>query len=214
MTILQIICLVAFIIVIGLTIKNIPFAQFRADSRRQHIVFGAAASVFFLWIFRAGIFPGLDVHFLWLPALALILGFRFAILAASFALAGTTVIGLDSWSMFGVNGLLGICAPIALTYVIYIISFHRIPRNLFVYIFVCAFFPGAAMIAIKMGLLGGYYFIDGMYEWEVIKDNYLILIPLLLFPEGMLNGMTLTLLTIYKPEWIYTFHDKFYIDNK
>ncbi|MCW8090611.1 energy-coupling factor ABC transporter permease [Alteromonas sp. ASW11-130] len=214
MTILQIVCLVAFLLVNGLIIKNISFEQFRADSRRQHIVFGAAASVFALWLFRAGIYPGLDVHFLWLPALALILGFRFAILAGTLALVGTTIIGHDDWSMLGVNGLLGIVAPIALTYVIFMISFHRIPRNLFVYIFVCAFFPGAAMIALKMGLLGGYYFIDSIYAWDVIKDNYLILIPLLLFPEGMLNGMTITLLTIYKPEWVYTFHDKFYLDNK
>ncbi|NMH58750.1 energy-coupling factor ABC transporter permease [Alteromonas ponticola] len=214
MTILQIFSLAAFLLVVGLILKNIHFEQFRSDSRRQHIVFGAAASVFFLWIFRAGIFPGLDVHFLWLPALALTLGFRFALLTATIALAGTTLVGLDDWAMFGVNGLLGVCAPIALTYLIYIISFHRIPRNLFVYIFVCAFFPGAAMIAIKMGLLGGYYFVDGIYDWDVIRDNYLILIPLLLFPEGMLNGMTITLLTIYKPEWVYTFHDKFYIDKK
>ncbi len=214
MTIIQFLSLLGYLLVIGIVLKNIPLAQFRADSRRQHIVFGAAASIFFLWIFRAGIFTGLDVHFLWLPALALTLGFRFAILSATLALTGTTAIGLDDWAMFGVNGLLGICTPIALTYAVYVISFHRIPRNLFVYIFVCAFFPGAAMIAIKMGLLGGYYFIDGVYAWEVVKDNYLILIPLLLFPEGMLNGMTITLLTIYKPAWVYTFHDKFYIDNK
>ncbi len=214
MTVIQFISLIGYLLVIGVVLKNIPFDQFRADSQRQHIVFGAAASVFFLWIFRAGIFTGLDVHFLWLPALVLTLGFRFAILSATLALAGTTAVGLDNWAMLGVNGLLGVCAPIALTYIIYSISFHRIPRNLFVYIFVCAFFPGAAMIAIKMGLLGGYYFIDGLYEWDIVKDNYLILIPLLLFPEGMLNGMTITLLTIYKPEWVYTFHDKFYIDKK
>jgi uncharacterized membrane protein len=30
----------------------------------------------------------------------------------------------------------------------------------------------------------------------------------------MLNGMTMTLLIIYKPQWVYTFYDKFYIDKK
>jgi uncharacterized membrane protein len=152
--------------------------------------------------------------FVWLPALALTLGFRFAIVFATAALIGSTAVGLEEWSMLGVNGLLGVCVPIGLTYLVFILAFHRIPRNLFVYIFICAFLPGAAMIAIKMGLVGGYYFVDGVYEWDTIKDNYLILIPLLLFPEGMLNGMTMTLLTIYRPEWVYTFHDKFYIDGK
>ena len=70
------------------------------------------------------------------------------------------------------------------------------------------------MIATKMMLLAGYYVVDGTYDWLTVKDNYVVLIPLLLFPEGMLNGMTMTLLTIYKPLWIYTFHDKFYIDGK
>ena len=103
---------------------------------------------------------------------------------------------------------------IALTHLIYNFSFHRLPRNLFLYIFVCAFLPGALMIALKMFLLGSYYSLDGTYDWLTVKDNFVVLIPLMLFPEGMLNGMTMTLLIIYKPHWVYTFHDKFYIDGK
>lgn len=70
------------------------------------------------------------------------------------------------------------------------------------------------MIAIKMLLLGGYYSLQGTYDWITIKDNFIVLIPLMLFPEGMLNGMTMTLLVIYKPHWVYTYQDKFYIDGK
>jgi len=194
--------------------RNLRFSDLTNNKQKQHLVFGAAASLFVLWIFRAGIFEGLNVHFLWLTALTLTLGFRWAIVAGTLALAGSTAVGLEAWSMLGVNGLLGVLAPVAVSYLIFMIAFHKIPRNLFVYVFLCAFLPGAVMIAFKMMLLGGYYYIDGMYSWDVIRDNYLLLIPLLLFPEGMLNGMTMTLLVIYKPEWVYTFHDKFYIDNK
>lgn len=214
MTHLQLGCLAGFLLLIAIVSKNIAWQQLLANKERQHMLFGSAAAVFFLWIFRTGIFEGLNVHFLWLVALTLTLGFRFSILAATLALVGTTAIGEDSWQMFGVNGLLGIAAPIALSYLIFMVAFHRLPRHLFVYIFICAFFPGALAISLKMALLGGYYVIEDIHSWSVVKDNYLVLIPLLLFPEGMLNGMTMTLLIIYFPSVVYTFHDKFYIDGK
>ena len=66
----------------------------------------------------------------------------------------------------------------------------------------------------KMFLIGGYYYLDGVHDWLTVKDNYLILISLMLFPEAMLNGMTMTLLIIYKPTWVYTFYDKHYLQNK
>jgi uncharacterized membrane protein len=30
----------------------------------------------------------------------------------------------------------------------------------------------------------------------------------------MLNGMTMTLLVIYKPQWVYSFYDKHYLLEK
>lgn len=214
MTSVQLFGLVLYAVVLGLLARQLPLVEFMRDKRRQHLVFGATASVFFLWIFRAGIFAGLDVHFLWLTALTLTLGFRWAVFAATGALIGVTLIGKESWPMLGVNGLFGVLVPIAVSYLIYMLSFHKMARHFFVYIFVCAFFPGAVMIALKMALLGSYYALDGIYSWDVVKDNYLVLIPLLLFPEGLLNGMTMTLLIIYRPHWVHTFHDKFYIDKQ
>ncbi|MCC2615872.1 energy-coupling factor ABC transporter permease [Aestuariibacter halophilus] len=194
--------------------RHLPMARLREDKKVQHLVFGTAASVFVLWLFRAGIHPGLDVHFLWLTALTLILGLRFALLSALIALFGVTLIGKESWAMFGINSLLGVALPILCSYFVYSLSFHKLPRHLMVYVFVCAFLPGALMMALKMFALGGYYFVDGAYRWQVIVDNYLQLIPLMLFPEGMLNGMTMTLLIIYKPTWVYTFYDKYYLQDK
>ncbi len=194
--------------------RHVPLTALKEDKARQHVVFGATALTFFMWIFRAGIFQGLDVHFLWLTALTLILGFRYALFAGMMALTGVTAIGNESWQMLGVNGLIGVVMPVSISYLVYLVSFHKIPRHLFVYIFVCAFFPGAVVIALKLALLGSYYAIDGIYSWDTVIDNYMLLIPLILFPEGFINGVTMTLLVVYKPEWVYTFHDKFYLDPK
>lgn len=214
MTTLQTLAWVTFVLLFLNNVRHLDLSEFANDKRRQHIVFGAMAALFFLWLFRAGIYDGLDVHFLWLTALSLTLGFRWALVASSVALLGVTVVGLEEWHMFGVNAWLNVVAPIAMSYLVYIISFHKIPRHVFIYIFVCAFFPGALVIALQIFLLGGYYYIDDIYSWQVVYDNYILLIPLMLFPEGLLNGMTMTLFIIYKPEWVYSFHDKFYIDGK
>lgn len=214
LTWIQTLAWIAYLGAIVTVVKRISFHQFKESKKTQHLVLGASISVFGLWLFRVGVTPGLDVHFLWLTAMTLLLGLRWALLSGFCALIVSTVTGYDSWAMFGVNGLLGICVPIAMTYLIYNISFHKLPRHFFIYVFLCAFFAGAAMIALKMLLLGGYYFVDGIYDAQTIKDSYLVLIPLLLFSEGMLNGMTMTLLIIYKPSWVYTFYDKYYLNGK
>lgn len=214
MTIIQAIALLAYLALVGFTLKSVNISRLFSERKLQHFVFGSAASLFMLWFFRTGIYDGLTVHFLWLTACTLLLGLRWAVISSALALLGLTVAGLEKWSMLGVNGLLGVAAPLALSYAIYSLSFHRLPKHFFVYVFVCGFFAGLASLTLKMGLLGGYFALTGVHDWDIVTDNYLILIPLLLFPEGLLNGMTMTLLIIYKPHWVYTFHDKFYIDGK
>jgi uncharacterized membrane protein len=193
--------------------KKLIFSQLVLDKKCQHLVFGSAACVFILWMFRTGIYDGLNVHFLWLSTLTLLLGFRWAIFSASIALLGVTIFGKESIDMLGVNFLVGILAPISLTYGIYSLTFHKLPRHIFTYIFLCAFIPGALTIALKMLALSGYFYLDGLYSWHIIEDNYLMISTLMLFPEAMFNGMTITLLIIYKPEWVYTFYDKLYLDK-
>lgn len=194
--------------------KKLVFSQLISDKKCQHLVFGSAACVFILWMIQTGIYPGLTVHFLWLSALPLLLGFRWAMFSATLALLGVTLLGNESINMLGVNFLLGVLLPIALTYGFYSLTFHKLPRHIFIYIFLCAFIPGALSIGLKMLALSGYFYLEGLYTWPVIEDNYLILTTLMMFPEAMFNGMTITLLIIYKPEWVYTFYDKLYLDNQ
>ena len=214
MTTLQTLATLTLLVISGYIAVSVSWSGLLANKRQQHLLFGFTALLFFMWIFRAGIFEGLNVHFLWLTALTLTLGFRWAVLAGLIALVGVTFSGNESWHMLGVNGLIGVLMPVSVSYLIFMLAFHKIPRNLFIYVFACAFFPGAMVIALKMAMMGGYYLWEGFYDWPTVRDNYLLIIQLLLFPEGLLNGMTMTLLTVYKPNLVYTFHDKFYIDGK
>jgi len=211
---LQIVAGLLSLAIYYLIAKKLVFSRLISDKKCQHLVFGSAACVFILWMIRTGIYDGLSVHFLWLSALPLLLGFRWAIFSATLALLGVTILGNESIKMLGVNFLLGVLAPIALTYGIYSLTFHKLPRHIFIYIFLCAFIPGALTIGLKMLALSGYFYLDGVYTWQVIENNYLVLSSLMLFPEAMFNGMTITLLIIYKPQWVYTFYDKLYLDKQ
>lgn len=213
MTTLQWLGLILSALTLIAAARQLSLPGLMADKHQQHLLFGSAAVLFVFWIFKVGIFKGLDVHFIGLSVVTLMLGFRYAILAGFIALIGASVAGFAQWETFGINGLLGIMLPVGLTYLIYVISFHHLPRQLFVYIFICAFFPAALSIALKTMALAGYYFIDGIYSWDVLYSNFVVLIPLLVFPEALLNGMAITLLVIYHPTWVYTFHDKFYLEK-
>lgn len=202
---------IAFLIFV---IKKTDLRKLKSTRKWQHIVFGSCTLVFFLWLFRVSIYDGLIIHFLWLTTLTLLLGFRWAILSGSFVLLMTTVIGNESWQMLGVNAVIGVFIPIILTYSIFSLTFHRIPRQPFVYIFLCAFIPGALTIGLKMVMLSGYFYMEGFYDWHTISYNYLNMTLLVIFPEAFFNGFSMTCLIIYKPDLVYTFDDKFYINNK
>lgn len=214
MTGLQVLSLVVYLSALAFIVRKTDFKQLITDKPFQHKLFGAITCVFVLWLFRVSIYDGLIMHFLWLTSLTLVLGLRWAVIAASVVLLGSTIIGNDMWAMFGVNAILGLLLPIGVTYLIYMISFHRISRQVFVYIFLCAFFPGAISMALKMLSMSGYFYVEGLYTWDVIEYNYAQMTLLMIFPEAFFNGMTMTCLIIYKPELVYTFEDKFYIDGK
>jgi uncharacterized membrane protein len=214
MTELQIIGAILALMALAIVIKNTDLLQLVDDTAFQHRFFGASAAMFVLWIFRVGIIDELQVHFLWLTSLALILGFRWAIISATIVLLGITIVGYEQFSMIGINWILGVLLPISVTYAIFSLTFHRLPKHLFVYLFVCAFFPGAITVALKIFAMAGYFYLDTELGWDVIFQNYVLLIPLLIFSEAFFNGFTMTTLVIHKPHWVYTFHDKFYIDGK
>lgn len=214
MTTLQILSSIVYICVLLVVVKNTNFRPLLNDKHFQHRLFGASATLFILWVLRVGIVEGLYVHFLWLTALSLIFGFRWSIISATVVLLGATIVGQHPFSMLGINGLVIVLLPIFLSYAILSLSFHKMSQHIFIYIFICAFLAGGISIGLKMFLQGVYFYIDIEYDWDDVKNNYLHIIPLVVFPEALFNGMIMTLLIIYKPEWVYTYHDKFYLDDK
>lgn len=206
--------LVLALLVVLLAARQLDWKALLADRLRQHLCFGAAIALVPLWMLQAGVKDGLEVHFLGLTTLALVLGWRMSQLMALLPLLLVTLFGFESWPAFGANLLLGVVVPLAVSYFVFLLTYSYLYRHLFVYLFVAGFFNAALTIAAKTLAFAAYMTWSGQYPWPVVLDNYVAILPLLLFPEALLNGMAITLLVVFRPQWVRTFYDRDYLLNK
>ena len=79
------------------------------------------------------------------------------------------------------------------------------------YIFVAGFLAAALTICLQLLLSSVLLYLDGRYDWQTITDNYLLFALLIWFPEALLNGAAVTLMAIYRPDWLRTFYDREYL---
>ncbi|SDK00133.1 Uncharacterized membrane protein [Ferrimonas sediminum] len=174
-----------------------------------HLTLGFIIGLSGLWQLRAGIYDGLELHFVALTVTTLVFGWRNAIVVGSLALLASVGLGSEPWQGAGAIGLLGVAAPIGLSFAILTLSHNTLPRNLWIYIFVDGFFNGIVCFVARTLLLASWFSFE--YDWTIIRDNYLILMPLFFFPEAMLNGFTTTLLVVHKPHWLATWREEQYL---
>ncbi|MGY5795882.1 energy-coupling factor ABC transporter permease [Rheinheimera faecalis] len=172
-------------------------------------VAGASVCVLaLLWQTDATVLDALSIHFLALTILVLLFGLRLSCLLFVLVMALQwlmTTLPLDQllWNL--VFGWL----VLALNYAVYLLCFHYLQRQLFIYLFVGAFLNSALGLVVFM-LLQTWLQAD-QYSSHQLYEGYLIFIPLAALPEALLNGMAMTLLVIYKPEWVYTFYQRIYL---
>jgi uncharacterized membrane protein len=167
-----------------------------------------------LWTLHAGIAPGHSYHLLGVTSLCLMFDWQFALLAASLVLLVTTWQGPAGWEAFALNALVMGALPVFFTRALLYASQRWLTRNFFIYIFVNAFFAGALSILL-CGLAATSVLALAHGDAATRADgDYLLFIPLLMFGEAFLNGMAMTLLVAYRPAWVSTFHDRWYLDGK
>ncbi|WP_341662969.1 energy-coupling factor ABC transporter permease [Vibrio sp.] len=187
--------------------------KLRLELSFQHITCGAIVLLGLLWSTQASVKDNLTIHFLALTSLTLMYGWRSA--------CGLTIVIAISLSFFGQIEpyklpsyiVLSCFLPVMISYSIFLLSYSYLPRNIFVFIFVAGFFNGAFTGSLHLLMNAIYLLSIGAYDWATISDNYLIFLPLLAFPEGLLNGMTVAILVVFKPEWLRVFSDRDYIYN-
>ena len=72
---------------------------------------------------------------------------------------------------------------------------------------ISSFMNGAIVMIFTMGLLAVFMGVTASHSMDQIRDEFVILMPLLMFPEAFLNGSLMAVLVIYRPKWVSGFDE-------
>jgi len=197
---------------LGYVVATVNWAAFSRHSGVQHFFLGSIIVASGFWFMRAGIRPGLDFHILGVTALTLLMGWRLAVLALAMVLVVMAVLGVIDLTAWAMSLLLGVAVPVAATYQFFIHVYRRLPHNPFIYILVAGFLnAGFSQVIYTSAVSAWYWWAEG-YTLDYIWDDYLRLLPLMMFPEGITNGMFIAGMVSFHPRWLSTFDEDSYFN--
>lgn len=204
---------VFYLLLIIAALVTAPWSKVR-DSEAQHVYLGVVVALSLLWLMRADFPQGMSLHLLGMTSLCLMFEWQFAMIAASVVVAVATLQGPAGWEAFGLNSLLMGALPVLFTRICLYFSQRQLPHNYFVYVFVNAFLAGAVSVLLVVSASTLLRLAAGAGADHPSAWNLLAISPLLMFGEAFINGGTMTLVVAYRPRWIATFHDSWYLKDK
>ncbi len=185
-----------------------------AETTQRNLLFGLAISLALLWSMKAGVKPGLNLHLLGAMVATLALGEPLALIALALSLTAITLNGELGWTAWPVNYVLMVVVPVAFASLFRRLVERRLPNHFFIFIFVVAFL-GSALSVIVQGVSASLVMVlAGAYPAGFLMTEYLPYFILLGFSEAWLSGAIITLLVVYKPEWVAAFDDRRYLIGK
>lgn len=204
---------VLFAVICLIAIGTAPWFKIR-ESSSLHVFLGAVVCLLILWSMRAGIQPGLHFHLLGTTALTLMFGWQFAWFAVFLLVIGTTINGAAGWEVVPLNVLMMGGIPILVSQTLLYLAQRFLPHNFFIYIFLNSFLAaGLSSLAVALTAYTFYRY-SGIYSLNILNQQYLPVMLLIALPESTLNGITMTGTVVYKPEWVSSFHDRWYLYKK
>ena len=196
--------------------KAMSWANWRRLGNRTqlHVFLGACVALMLLWTLRTEIQPGFSWHLSGLVSLTLMFGWSLALLGGSLALLGITLADLNDWAGFLPSAVLHILLPVSLTQVILGVVRFYLPKHYFVYVFINAFLAGGLIAIVAALATTGTLLLADAYTLARLSETYLLFLPLMFFPEAVLNGWTMSILVGFRPDWVGSFRDEEYLDGK
>lgn len=196
---------------VGWAIWRAPWVELCTDIRRQHLLGGTALALFVLWLVRRDFDSGLSFHFVGMTAVTLLLDWPLAILVGLVTQLGLTLLGKQDLAALGINGLLLVAIPVLVTEACALWVEKKQPRNLFVYIFCSGFFASALATLICIFVALGILLADGLFPMPPWLEDFIGYLWLVIFPEAFINGMIVTALVVFYPDWLETFNKPRYL---
>lgn len=185
-----------------------------ASNEQLHVFLGTTVCMMLFWSMKAGVQPGLDLHMIGATVLVLTFGPQLAVLSLSMVLAAITFNGNAAWSAYALNATMMAVLPVLFSHALFRCAERCLPSHFFVYVFVNGFLNAGLTILLLGAGTCAVLWLAGVYSAEHLTTQYLPFFLLLAFSEAWLTGIAMTLLVVYRPQWVGTFDDARYLINK
>jgi uncharacterized membrane protein len=142
-------------------------------------------------------------------------GFWRASFAGTLILLANAAFGRGNWNALGVDALLVVALPAAVSWGVFRLLDRYLPNHFFVYVLGNGFF-GAALSVAAVGLATtALMTLAGAYPLDYLLTHYTPYAALLIsWAEAFSTGMAITVMAVYRPAWLETFDDAKYLQNK
>jgi uncharacterized membrane protein len=201
---------VAAALVLGFALRSLRWTQL-ADAESAAVFVLVLLAMIALRLVGLSLGVGEELHFTGAAIATLMFGWRYALLASALAtaadaaLSGAAWIGLP-WS-FLCTGVL----PVTATWWLLAATRKVLPRNPFAYFLGAAFGGGLLGAGVLQVSRAAVLLALGLGSAESLTTHYLLTLPAMMFGEGFLTGGALAILATWKPAWVATFDDDFYL---
>lgn len=192
----------------------VPWRILLREPGLQHLFLGGTLVVGFIWQLQAAISYSVSIHVLLATTLTLMFYWPMALIATSIALLALTLAGKASWDMFGINALITCLLPVLISHGLWRWVERALPANYFIFVLIAGC-GGAAAAALGSGLSVILFaaLLTSSVEFSFLSRDYFLFLPLTLPPEAIINGVIITSMTAFLPDWVRAFDPQKYLDQ-
>ena len=202
------------LLALGTALRHAPWTALRDRPGRLHLVAGGGVACLLLWLLNIHLADGIVLHFLGITTLTLVVGWSFTLLAAALALGGFYLLqGLDP-SGLGLSFCVTVLLPASATRLLVQQLYRPNLRHPFVYILGAGFAGGGLVMLLLAAIALTLLRISALDGYLASAAEWWPLLFLVMFSEGFINGMCVSALAIFYPDWVKTFDDRFYLDEQ
>lgn len=202
-----------FLLVVFFSCYTLNVSELKKDVDLQHRVGFATVMLVLIWSLRAGVSDGLGLHFYFITCFHLMFGWQTSIVLVCLVQVGMIFIGVESVWAIGANGLTSGVIPILSTYCCWLYVEKKRLFNPFAFIFLVAFGGAIAGVLMSAAFVSIVFLLTGAYDVAQLKNELWLFLPLIALPEGVLNGMVIAGLVVFKPDWVKMFDEKKYMKS-
>ena len=166
-----------------------------------------------IWMMRATLQSGLNIHLSGAMLMTLMFGWRLGVLGMSLICVLVSLWGDNMPENLGMTVFINAYISISLCYLFFLIIEALLPRNLYIYLFVTAFFGAIITFSITGTVSALVLVMFNIFPWSVLLNEYLPFYYLMSFAEAFTTCGLITLLIVYRPQWVYTFRDERYLSK-